>query len=119
LLDDLPYCVGRIASFIGAEGAEREEAAVSRSTFAYMKERGDLFDERLSKIARNEACGLPKDAGMGASKVRAGKAGGGGGLSEELRGMIDDGWRDVMGDVAGSYAELREMVNEERGWGRK
>ena len=51
--------------------------AVSRSTFEFMHTHKDQFDEKLSKIARNEACGLPADAGLKYSKIRAGDSGGG------------------------------------------
>ena len=47
--------------------------ATEYSTFEFMSSHGSLFDEHLSKQARNEAMGLPKDAGQHNVKVRSGK----------------------------------------------
>ena len=53
--------------------AKRVEVATEYSTFAFMQKHQELFDEHLSKDARNEAMGLPRDAGRGNIKIRAGQ----------------------------------------------
>lgn len=88
--------------------------ATDRSSFAFMKEHGDQFDEKMSKLARNEACGLPQSAGTkAASKVNNGNAGAGKKtLSEELQREIEAKWREVVEPVTGcvTYEELRASL---------
>lgn len=47
--------------------------AARHSSFEWMSNHGRLFDEHMSKEARNEAMGLPRQAGTGVSKVRTGQ----------------------------------------------
>jgi hypothetical protein len=76
-----------------------------------MKKNESHFDEKLSKLSRNEACGLPKDAGMKKSKIVNGKKGGGKWqLSQTLRGAIKAKWKEVVQPETGceNYEELRQ-----------
>jgi hypothetical protein len=76
-----------------------------------MKSHESQFDEKLSKLSRNVACGLPKDAGMGKSKIARGKEGQGKlKLSDELKDAIQLKWKTVLGDETGcaTYEELRK-----------
>lgn len=78
-----------------------------------MKENESQFDEKLSKLSRNEACGLPKEAGMKKTKIVHGKQGQGKlQLSERLRGAIESKWKDVIQKETGchSYEALRQQL---------
>lgn len=75
-----------------------------------------MFDEKLTKLGRNEACGLPKDAGMQDTKLNRGKAGTGKAkLSDELQQAIQQKWKDVVEPVTGctTYNELRLALGRE------
>lgn len=62
-----------------------------------MKKNEAHFDEKLSKLSRNEACGLPKDAGMKKSKIVNGIQGEGKlQLSQRLREAIQAKWKEVV-----------------------
>ncbi|KAL7576691.1 hypothetical protein ACA910_005616 [Epithemia clementina (nom. ined.)] len=121
LKDDLEGQVKRVGDFLATldpryNHPKRIQVAVHLSTYEFMKEHADQFDEKLSKLARNEACGLPKDAGMGSSKIGNGSSGHGKlELSQELRQKIDEKWRKVVLPVTGcsSYQELRQKLAEE------
>jgi len=125
LKEDLEGAVAQVSDFIGVAHEGTESAAAIRalachnSTFKFMSEHSSHFDERLSKIARNSACGLPPDAGMagGGAKVRAGEAGKGRAtLSPELRKDIDAKWEGVVGEATGctTYQALRDRCHAER-----
>jgi hypothetical protein len=60
-----------------------------------MKAHESHFDERLSKLARNEACGLPKMAGMDQSKLNEGNVGTGQKISESLKVQVQQKWKDI------------------------
>jgi hypothetical protein len=77
-----------------------------------MKASQSQFDEKLSKLARNEACGLPKDAGMSKSKIVQGKAGKGElDLSDELKEGIRQQWNQVVEQETrcATYEDLRKQ----------
>ena len=93
------------------------QGAVERSSFVFMKEHASQFDEKLSKLARNEACGLPKDAGMSGGKLREGSSGGGKAkLSPALQEEICAKWNEVVTPVTGAqtYADLRASLAKEQ-----
>lgn len=82
-----------------------------------MKAHASQFDEKLSKLARNEACGLPKDAGTKSGKLRRGTSGvGKASLSPELQAKIHAKWKEVVTTVTGcdTYAELRASLAKEQ-----
>ena len=69
LKEDLAGEVKRIAQFVSSDqmrydSPERIQTAVEKSSYAFMKDNAGQFDEKLSKLKRNEACGLPPNAGM-------------------------------------------------------
>lgn len=75
-----------------------------------MKLHKEKFDEKLSKLARNEACGLPRLAGMSSSKINQGVVGSGlKKLPPCLVSEIEDKWKRVIEPTLGfkSYDELR------------
>ena len=79
-----------------------------------MLDHKDKFDEKLSKLARNKACGLPRDAGMRKTKLIAGKVGNGSKtLSDELKDAVLKKWKIVMQPTTGykSYDELRAATS--------
>lgn len=116
---DLPKATQKIARFISNEfyNFDREDIirhAVEHSTFAFMKEHESHFDEHLSKASRNEACGLPKDAGMLKTKINTGRADGKrAAVSHHIKRRIDEVWTKVVLPVTGcaTYDELRESIN--------
>ena len=78
-----------------------------------MKENESQFDEKLTKRARNEACGLPSDAGTRKSKIVAGDHGAGKlVLSEQVRTAISSTWKEVVEPVTGCacYDDLRKQL---------
>jgi hypothetical protein len=80
-----------------------------------MKTHQSQFDEKLSKLTRNEACGLPKDAGMSKTKIANGKEGKGKlELSDELREGIRQKWKQVVDPETGcaTYGDLRNKLKE-------
>lgn len=96
---------------------EMIQGAVKRSSFQFMKAHASHFDEKLSKLARNEACGLPKDAGMNGGKLRSGTSGvAKAKLSPELQAKIRQKWTDVVTPVTGcdTYSQLRESLSTEK-----
>jgi Sulfotransferase domain len=117
LVDNLEAQVRRIAKFLSNEhhNFDTEQViqhTVQHSSFSFMKQHESHFDEKLSKLARNEACGLPKNAGMSKSKVNTGKIGvGASTLSERLRSKIQQKWDEVVRPVSGcaTYSELRKQ----------
>ena len=85
-----------------------------------MKEHSSKFDEHLLKNQRNEAIGLPRDAGMqgNAGKVRKGAVN----ESKEvlpdfILDKIDQTWKKTVTPVTGydSYEALRKGINKELG----
>lgn len=120
LVDDLEGQVRRIAKFLSNENHNFEteqviQHAVHHSTFSFMKQHECRFDEKLSKFARNEACGLPRDAGMSKSKLDKGIAGvAASRMSEELRSKIQEKWDAVVLAATGcaTYAQLRQKCNK-------
>lgn len=93
------------------------DAAVRKSTYAFMKEHESQFDEKLSKRTRNQACGLPDDAGTNKSKIVQGSHGTGQSeLSDELKGAISSKWKELVEPITGCtcYDELRNQLNSTR-----
>lgn len=80
-----------------------------------MKENEYHFDEKPSKLARNEACGLPRTAGMGGRKIVAGKVGSGSNvLSQELGAKINKKRKEIVESVSkcATYEGLRKQLGE-------
>jgi len=117
LKEDLAGNVEKICGFLDLdEPEERCRTAVAHSSFAFMSSHSAHFDERHSKIARNSACGLSADAGLGNGKVRDGKMGSGRpALSAELALAIEIQWKDVVGKATGcdTYQSLRDLASKE------
>jgi hypothetical protein len=113
LKDDLTKEVAHISRFLSSDTHDFDPsipAAVEHSTFEFMKQHDSKFNESLSKLSRNEACGLPTTAGMSKTKVRQGLSGAD--LSEALKQQIDDKWKEIVLPATGckDYAELRQQV---------
>jgi hypothetical protein len=120
LKDDLAAQVQRVAAHVSTEELDvtgNVAAAVSNSTFDFMKANEEKFNESLSKRARNVPCGLHPDAGMQGSKINKGEAGSAKHkLSDGLKKDIDARWTDFMLPATGfaSYDDLRASYNKER-----
>jgi hypothetical protein len=104
--------VKRIADFTGIHCSQQLLKKVTEmSTFEYMKQHDDKFDEKISKRTRNAACGLPPDAGLSSKKVRSGGVSEGAlELSLSLKAAIRNRWDAVITEATGfsSYDELRQ-----------
>ncbi|GKY97525.1 hypothetical protein MPSEU_000710700 [Mayamaea pseudoterrestris] len=112
LKEDLEEQVTRIARFLSTSRHDLSKSVpkcVELSSFEVMKANEVKFNEKLSKLTRNEACGLPKTAGMSKTKIRRGNCGVE--LSIELRARIDAKWHDIVKPVTGcdDYNQLREQ----------
>jgi hypothetical protein len=120
LKENIQQQVERIAKFVSTEQhnfnrPELVQKAVEHSSYAFMKAHESHFDERLSKLARNEACGLPKMAGMDQSKLNEGNVGTGQNhLSDSLKVQVQQKWKDVVEPVTGcaTYDELRQQLKD-------
>jgi hypothetical protein len=80
-----------------------------------MKDHSSKFDEKLSKLSRNEACGLPKEAGMNKGKIAMGKDRKGDLiLSKEIKDGIQQKWNDIVRPVTNcsNYEELRQKLKD-------
>ena len=114
--------IRRIAQFLASLDSrynqeDRIKAALIHSTYEFMKEHKDQFDDKLSKQSRNESCGLTKDAGMRSSKIGRGMSGHAKfELSERLCRRIDEAWKTTVFPATGcsTYQELRQQLANER-----
>lgn len=119
LKTDLEQQVRRVARFLSNENHNFETDAVIKhtvhhSSFAFMKEHEQLFDERLSKRTRNEACGMSKDAGMSKTKINTGQVGKAASeMSDELKSKIQQTWTEVVYPVTqcATYEDLRKQLS--------
>eukprot|EP00934_Nitzschia_sp_Nitz4_P008610 Nitzschia sp. Nitz4//scaffold3_size479765//139367//140596//NITZ4_000060-RA/size479765-augustus-gene-0.14-mRNA-1//1//CDS//3329550638//8600//frame0 len=117
---DLPTQVRRIAKFVSTEQHSFVQphllkTVVNNSSYDFMKTHQEKFDEKLSKHSRNEACGLPREAGTHKSKIAHGTSGKGNvHLSNELKEEIATKWREVVEPVTQcqNYQELRDQMNK-------
>ena len=117
LKEDLESAVRAVAEFMGIADEERIKVALEMSTFSFMKQHEDHFDDSLMKKPLNEACGLPKDAGMSSSKVREGSSSEGQkALPEDIQREIQEKWETVVAPATGcgTYQELRRAWKEEK-----
>lgn len=123
LVDDLKSQVRRIAQFMSSSESHNFDTeriiqhTVNHSTYAFMKAHESQFDEKLTKIARNEACGFPKTSGTLQSKINTGKPGCAKTvLSETIRSKIQQRWNEVVHPVTGcaTYSELRDQLGRSR-----
>eukprot|EP00117_Sycon_ciliatum_P046237 scpid64217/ scgid33140/ Sulfotransferase 1A3/1A4; Aryl sulfotransferase 1A3/1A4; Catecholamine-sulfating phenol sulfotransferase; HAST3; M-PST; Monoamine-sulfating phenol sulfotransferase; Placental estrogen sulfotransferase; Sulfotransferase, monoamine-preferring; Thermolabile phenol sulfotransferase len=113
--EDLEREVKRVAEFIGVDDASAVETALKRSTFDYMYEHREQFNDSLVKTARNGPMGLLPSAGMQLGKVATS-----GGkrhlLNDNTRGLLDAAWENTCLPVTGAkdYEEWRRMWQAER-----
>ena len=117
LKEDLDSAVRAVAEFMGVNDEGHIQVALERSTFSFMKQHEDKFDEKLLKVFRNVALNLPKDAGMASSKVRVGSSSEGQKmLPEDIQREIQKKWETVVAPVTGcaTYQELRRAWKEEK-----
>lgn len=110
---DLPGVVARVADFIGFGGdAERIDVATRQASFAFMKANASQFDDHLTRITQDPACGLPP--GGDVTKVSEGKAGKAKDvLSLETRAAFAEKWQATLGAEFGldEYAALRRALS--------
>lgn len=117
LKDDLSGEIDRVARFMSTDAHDLTKhirVASMHSSFDFMKLHSSKFDEKLSKATRNEACGLPRTAGMSKTKIRRGNSGSE--LSEDLKKQINDRWAEVVQPITGchNYEELRKQLKLNR-----
>lgn len=82
-----------------------------------MKANGSKYDEHHLKLWRNEACGLPKDAGLSSTKVRGGGSGPKPQPSPAIKCILDEKWESIVFSATGyaCYEDLRAGINKELG----
>ncbi len=112
MVEDLPGTIERVAHFLGLRlDPALRETALQHASFAFMKARGDRFDDRMLRERSERVCGLP--AGSDSAKVREGRVG------EHRREVppavleaLDRAWREDIEGPLGlvSYNALREAL---------
>lgn len=115
LKEDLEGQVRRIATFLGyapgsADYEERVRVATAHSTLAFMQEHKEKFDEHLTKDARNEVMGLPREAGRENSKLKQGVVGAAGAvMTPDLQEAMRIQWKEVVTPALG-LADYRGLL---------
>lgn len=112
---DLPVAVQQVARFIGVTDGDVIEKATEQASFAFMKAHGGQFDDHLTRIARDPACGLPPDSQT--SKLGLGKAGlGRPQISADIQKTYATRWQETMGARFGlrDYPALLETLSRAR-----
>ena len=105
-----------VATFMGVADEKNIQAALERSTFEYMKQHSDKFDQKLLKQNTNAVFNLPEKAGQGKSKIRVGTTTEGQRMmSTELLAEIQQKWEKTVTPVTGctTYEDLRAMWKAE------
>ena len=108
--------VRAIAQFMGICDEASIQAALEKSTFEYMKQHSNKFDQKhLKKSNNNTIFQLPANAGMGETKIRTGTT------TEELKMIpkklcddIQQKWEEIVAPVTGcyTYEKLRCICKE-------
>eukprot|EP00736_Rhodelphis_marinus_P009614 Rmarinus@m.28309 len=110
---DLPACVRKVAEFLGITDIDEAtyQKILEQSSFQFMKEHDDQFNDHFFRSKRNPACGLP--GSKGTSKVQDKKGKAREVLSPETLACIDQRWREIVAPVTGcnSYEELRAKMS--------
>ena len=117
LKDSYESCIRSVAKFMGIADESNIQAALEKSTFEYMKQNGEKFDQKLLKQSRNRALGLPASAGMNKTKIRSGTTTEGlKMLSAELHSQMQQKWDTIVAPVTGcsTYQELRAAWKTEQ-----
>ena len=99
-----------VATFMGVADEKNIQAALERSTFEYMKQHSDKFDQKFLKQNSNAVFNLPEMAGQGKSKIYTGTTTEGQRmLSTELLAEIQQKWKEIVTPVTGctTYEDLR------------
>lgn len=113
---DLSLAVRQVAAFIGiAAEPSRLDIAIRQAGFDFMKAHAGQFDDNLVRRMRDAACGLP--TGGESNKVSSGASGRGRQeLDDELRGMLDAAWREVITPATGlhDYEEMQAVLAAEK-----
>eukprot|EP00045_Choanoeca_perplexa_P010333 m.104366 g.104366 ORF g.104366 m.104366 type:complete len:315 (-) comp15239_c0_seq1:1414-2358(-) len=115
---DLASTVKRVDAFLGLDSNESTLAlATEQSSFAFMKAHESQFDEHITKMKRNPACGLPVDAGMHGSKVNSGRTGAAKeAMPEDVHQAITAKWQLVEAETGyATYEAMREGLHNELG----
>lgn len=110
MADDLPNVVRGVAGFMGLDPSEETLAIATRqSQFDFMKANAHHFDDHLLRNKRDVAAGLP--VGGESNKVSSGQSGKEP-LSEELVGLFDEAWNDVIRAETGleDYAAFQSSI---------
>ena len=117
LKEDLETGVRAVAEFMGITDERHIQVALERSSFSYMKQHEDKFDDNLMKVFLNECKGLPRDAGKSSSKVFVGSSSEGRKMVPEvIQREIQKTWETVVAPVTGcaTYQELHKAWKEEK-----
>lgn len=108
---DLSATVRTVAAFIGIEDPAAITLATDQAGFDFMKAHGNQFDDHLTRLSRDSACGLPPDSQT--SKLGTGKTGQGRPqVSAKIEEIYATRWQETMGARFGlpDYAALLERL---------
>ncbi len=116
LKEDLDGSVRRIADFIGCQlNEEQNQRVIHQSSYAFMREHADQFDDHYLIDRRRETSGLPP--GTVGSKVRnQEKRGTIKQLPDHLSDQLDEVWAEEIEAVLGftSYNDLLTQLDNEQ-----
>ncbi|WP_339106720.1 sulfotransferase domain-containing protein [Roseovarius rhodophyticola] len=113
---DLRASVAQVAAFLEITDDATIAVAEAQAKFDFMKAHETQFDDHLTRMARDAACGLPP--GSVASKVSTGKAGAGKPLvSDAVQAAFAATWTETIEAQFGfeDYATLRKALEGEPG----
>jgi len=112
MMADPEKTIRRVAAFSGIPlDDELLALTLERSSFAFMLEHKDRFDDALMRAASEVRCNLPP--GSDSAKVRKGGSGGGRAeLSPQIIAALDAKWAELVTPVTGfaDYASLEAAV---------
>ena len=117
---DLESQVRKVNSFLGITNDEDTiKLSVEQSTFAFMKENVNKFDDNFVFRKRKEAMGIGKGRDRPrVAKVRSGRIGGKMLLDEKVQDIIMKEWKDTLEDSFGfkDYEALKQAVYSLQGF---
>jgi len=117
---NLPLCIRMISDFIGIGVGDQKllDLVHRQASLEFMKQHASKFNSHGFKLARNEAAGLPRLAGLhrNAGKVRSGRVNESKEtFSPEALKKLDQKWIDIVKLATGfdCYEDMRHSINEE------
>jgi len=115
LKEDLPACVKRIAAFMEIDlDDELFAMTLEKSSFAFMSDHGEQFDDHFLRNCVKHRMGLGKGSQVTVGKVRkgGGKVGGHKDIPGPVLSLLEKRWEAALWKKAGlsDYAAMREAA---------